>query len=519
MAVYEYSISLLSLEDCPVQKSPQEFILLLKAWRKHHSFRTTCLVCQKALAFQNLPYTTCCEHFFYNSLIKSYPVQFIAIPTPGYVFALPVLKRLMRQANITTKQDFLVLPDPIYWQVASTLMYEKVMKFVLGLPMTTRTLTVQPASKEDQYYKQTLETPCNYGSVNIRACGKSTFMRKAVCGKRVILSMRGMIVPDASLKPNQIRLPAHIVKTFRIENQWIILNRMPSLQPGNFVALQVVSGWEYDCFGIPLEVVQAMNADFDGDECNLYLIPNTQSQAECATILNPESQLGCFVMQGPKLTPTQDMLVAYHVKYSDIDFLPYKHPSLVKTFRVLYDTYGSQRTFAYIDRMRQFYLDVMRNQMCFALTLKEMYALYRFGRAGSLEAFTQKAKDSRGCMVTQVMSGAKGSFEHLYQMFGAVGYQDGVDIEHCFWEGLTANEAVYHAKTATEALSKTCKIWEPGYSYSKLVHSLQGLHVDYRGYLMDGDTVIETDVLNALHFTDVMSVEGFQHLLDRTKKV
>ncbi|GFR15375.1 RPOLA_N domain-containing protein, partial [Trichonephila clavata] len=65
-----------------------------------------------------------------------------------------------------------------------------------------------------------------------------------------------------------------------------------------FIALKVHSpGWEYDCFGIPLEVVQAMNADFDGDECNLYLVPNALSQAECATILNPESQLGCFVMQ------------------------------------------------------------------------------------------------------------------------------------------------------------------------------------------------------------------------------
>ncbi|GFR27737.1 RPOLA_N domain-containing protein [Trichonephila clavata] len=118
-----------------------------------------------------------------------------------------------------------------------------------------------------------------------------------------------MIVPDASLRSNQIQLPAHVVKKFSIQNQWIILNRMPSLQPGNFIALKVSSpGCEYDCFGIPLEVVQAMNADFH-DEYNLYLVPNALSQAECATILNPESQLGCFVMQGPKLTPTQDMMV------------------------------------------------------------------------------------------------------------------------------------------------------------------------------------------------------------------
>lgn len=293
---------------------------------------------------------------------------------------------------------------------------------------------------------------------------------------------------------------------------------MPSLQPENFIALQIVSpGWEYDCFGIPLEVVQAMNADFDGDECNLYVVPNPQSQAECAIILNPEFELGSFVMEGPKLTPSQDMLVAYYLKYHDIDFLPYKHVNLEKTFRVLYDMYGSRQAFGYIDRMRCFYLDVLQNEICFALTLEEMKNLFRWGR-GSPEEFQTKAKNSRGCLVSQVMSEAKGSFEHLYQMFGAIGYQNGVYISHSFWEGLDANEAIHHAKTATEALSKTSKIWEPGYSYSKMVHSLQGLHMDYEGRLMDGDMVIENDILDAIHYTDVMSVEGFQFLLEKILK-
>ncbi|GFR14419.1 uncharacterized protein TNCT_422201 [Trichonephila clavata] len=118
--------------------------------------------------------------------------------------------------------------------------------------------------------------------------------------------------------------------------------------------------------------------------------------------------------------------------------------------------------------------------------------------------------------MTQELSGAKGSFEHLYQMFGSIGYQNDVFVKHSFWEGLRAKEAVVHAKTATEALSNASKIWEPGYSYYKMVYNLQGLYVDYKGRLMDGETVIENDVLNVFHYTDVMSVEGFQHLLDTT---
>ncbi|GFS72652.1 uncharacterized protein TNCV_1420551 [Trichonephila clavipes] len=165
--------------------------------------------------------------------------------------------------------------------------------------------------------------------------------------------------------------------------------------------------------------------------------------------------------------------------------------------------------------MRQFYLDVLQRQMCFALTLQEMQTLYEWGRE-SLEGFQQKAETSSGCLVTQVLSGAKGSFEHLYQMFGSIGYQNDVFVKHSFWEGLRANEAVVHAKTATEALSNASKIWEPGYSYYKMVYNLQGLYVDYKGRLMDGETVIENDVLNVFHYTDVMSEEGFQHLLDTT---
>ncbi|GFW25985.1 RPOLA_N domain-containing protein [Trichonephila clavipes] len=226
-------------------------------------------------------------------------------------------------------------------------------------------------------------------------------------------------------------------------------------------------------------MVQAMNTDFDGDECNLYLVPNVLSQAECATILNREFQLGCFVMQGLKLTPTRDMLVMYFSKFKDIPFLPYKQRDLSKTFQVLYDCYGSQQTFKYIDQMRQFYLDVLQRQMCFALTLQEMQALYEWGRE-SLEVFQQKTEMSSGCLVTQVLSGAKGSFENLYQKFGSIGCQNEVFVKHSFWEGLRANEAAVHAKMATEALSNASKIWEPGYSYYKMVYNLQGLYGDYK---------------------------------------
>ena len=489
--------------------SPVELIQLLQAWRKHHSTGATCTKCHQTLVFEHVPYTTCCQQFYYRH-IRIYPVKSIAIPTPGYTFGLPVLKRMMHQAHITANQDFLILPDPIYWQVVTTLAYEKVMKFVQGKPITNKTKMIQPPSKVDKFYKEILEAPLNYGSLHRRSCGKNTLMRQVAFGKRCTYSMRGMIVPDASLRPNEIRLPAKTIRQFHLRHQWVILNRMPSLQPGNFIALHVSSaGWEYDCFGIPLEVVQSMNADFDGDECNLYLVPNPMSQAECATLLNPESQMSCFVMQGPKLVPTQDMLVAYYLRFQDIHFLPYKHPDLKTTFRVVCDLYGSRATFHCFELMRKFYLDAFHHHS-FALTFREMDTLHALAQHTTVDTFAEKL--SNECLTIQVKSGAKGGFEHLHQMFGHVGDQDGYWVRNSFYTGLDPVESMYHAQVSMEALSKTRKIWQPGYSYSKVVHNLQAVHVDYGGRLVDGDIVVEDDVLNALHFTDVMSIEAFQYL-------
>ena len=190
--------------------------------------------------------------------------------------------------------------------MSTTLVYEKILKFVLGQPMSCRTKTVQPSSKTPMFYKQIQQAPLNYGSLDSRSCGKATFIRQAAFGKRCSYSMRGMIVPDATLKPNEIRLPDFIVEKFQLKGKWIILNRMPSLQPENFVALQIpVNGplWPYDCFGVPLEILPSINGDFDGDEVNTYLFFSHLSQAECATILNPEWEMGSFVM-GIKLNPS-----------------------------------------------------------------------------------------------------------------------------------------------------------------------------------------------------------------------
>lgn len=500
MTVARYRVQLLDYDDCKTYLCPDEFISLLKDWRKSHTYSSHCNTCQKKFKFHEVHYTSCCGQFYYDSGIKCYTVNSIAVKTPGYVFMLPQLQRMLERSKITTNQEFLVFPDPIFWQVTTTLVYEKVLKFVKGLPVTYRTKYVHPPSKTPLFYKQMQEAPLNYGSLSSRSCGKATLIRQIAFGKRCVLSMRGMIVPDSSLRPNQIRVPDFIVNRFQLKGKWVILNRMPTLQPGNIVALQIPNdSWPHHCFGIPLEIINSINGDFDGDEINIYMVPNLQSQAECASLLNSEWEMGCFV-GGIKLAPSQDMLVAYHLFYDEIDFLPYKSQNLQKTFQVIYELYGSKKCFDAIDNMRRFYLDALHRRTLFALTLEDMHS-------------------NGACFKAQIDSGAKGSFEHLKQMFDEIGQQGDLYVKSSFWKGLTPLEAVAHANVSHQALSESGKIWQPGYGYTKIAYNVHDIKVDYLGRLMDGSKrVIEKDVLDAIHHTDVMLEDTFQYLIENVLK-
>lgn len=507
MAVDRYRISLLELEKCPLQCMPSELLFILKAWRKSHVFGHACSECQTPLNFQRYKsFTCCCQQFYYNDQLTIYPVTPLAIPTPGYVFALPQLARMIKQANLSTHQEFLMLPDPIYWQVTTTLIYEKVAKFVMGVPMTSRTQQVQPASKAPLFYKQVQEAPLNYGSLESRSCGKATLIRQVAFGKRCRYSMRGMIVPDASLRPNEIRVPDYIVDKFGLRGKWVILNRMPSLQPENFVGLQVpVEGpaWPYDCFGIPLEILESINGDFDGDEANIYLVPSLLSQAECATLLNPECEMTSFVM-GLKLAPSQDMLVAYYLFYDEIDFLPIQFRDLKKTMHTISEVYGSRRAFQAFNDMRLFYLDRLQNRICFALTLKEMQ---------TLSTLLKEGKDIRSyqcCLTIQILAKAKGNFENLTQMFGSVGMQSGLHVKNSFYSGLNGVEAAAHGRASIYALYLVSYIWLPGYSYQKAMSNAHAMMINNVGSIVDEKRIILLDALDGYHYEDILSVSTFE---------
>ncbi|GBM71695.1 hypothetical protein AVEN_127065-1, partial [Araneus ventricosus] len=505
MSISSYNISVLRYEDCPIRFTPKQFLHYLKCWRNHHSHRNSCLTCRKKLTFRRYHFTTCCQHFYYQKC-ASYPVRFVAVRTPNWNFSIQCLPKFLKKYDIPYRQDFIVFSDPIYWQITTTLVYEKAMKLVQGIPMTRRTKDIQPPEKSFVFYKQMIEAPLNHGSLARRSCGKNTFIRQYVYGKRCILAMRGTISADSSLEPGQLRVPDQLS---HLLGEHVLVNRMPSLQPENVIELQVAKTWKYDCFGLPLEILESLHADFDGDEINVWIFNNYQSQAECTYLLSSKYEMGSKTI-GLKLAPCQDMLVVFYIHYDKIQFLPYKHPQkdLKKTFRTIYDLYGSAKTYECFNEMRKYYLYVLNNERVFSITLKELRRLIKL--SATYKTFDQFEKNvPEGDLVIQIKSGAKGSLYHLYQMVKCVGPQDNGYVKSSYWDGLTPWEAVLHAKTSYYALLQSGKIWEPGYSYSKNVFNLQGLHVDYKGRLMDNDILIENSVLNTMDSSLILSDEAF----------
>ncbi|KAF8796710.1 hypothetical protein HNY73_001056 [Argiope bruennichi] len=422
------------------------------------------------------------------------------------------MERCLKQHKLKVDQEFIVFPDPIYWQIPSTLIYEKIMKFIKGLPITRRTEEILPPKKAVTFYRQAQDAPLNHGNLTLRSCGKNTLMRQYVFGKRCTLAMRGTISADSSLEPCQMRVP---VKLKHLLGKHVLVNRMPSLQPENVINLQVAKTWEYDCFGLPLEVLESLHADFDGDEINVWILESIQAQAECMFLLNSKMDMGSKTI-GLKLAPCQDMLVVFYINFDKINFLPYKDPNrnLKKTFRVIYDLYGSAKTYECINAMRLYYLEVMENEIVFSITLEEIQNLIcQAEKFNSYEEFEKKIKGEN--LIVQIKSGAKGSLYHLYQMFKCIGPQADGYVSSSFWKGLDPWEAVLHAKISFDALLQSGKIWEPGYGYSKNVFNLQGLHVDYQGRLVDGKIMIEKDVLNTMDRELILSDDAFNEILKR----
>ena len=107
------------------------------------------------------------------------------------------------------------------------------------------------------------------------------------------------------------------------DGDWTIINRQPSLHAGSMMAMKVkvVPG---KTFRLNLATTQSFNADFDGDEMNLFPPFSEQARAELATISSVHNHIVSAQASKSNITIVQDCLLGSYLMTKCDDPIP-KH--------------------------------------------------------------------------------------------------------------------------------------------------------------------------------------------------
>lgn len=114
--------------------------------------------------------------------------------------------------------------------------------------------------------------------------GKKGIIRKAILGKRINFSGRGVIIPSPDIRTDEAEIPEIIMDELTLtEGNKVLLNRQPSLHIHNIQAFKVKK-IKCNAIGINPLVCSGFNADFDGDSMAVYktdtAAPNTMTVSE-----------------------------------------------------------------------------------------------------------------------------------------------------------------------------------------------------------------------------------------------
>uniref|UniRef100_A0A6C0JQ45 DNA-directed RNA polymerase n=1 Tax=viral metagenome TaxID=1070528 RepID=A0A6C0JQ45_9ZZZZ len=97
------------------------------------------------------------------------------------------------------------------------------------------------------------------------------------------------------------------------ENDIILFNRQPSLRPESIIAKRVNIIKNCNTFRLPLPCTTPLNADFDGDECNVHILQDLMARIECIELMNPAEQIISSQKGIPIITPVQDSLIGSYL--------------------------------------------------------------------------------------------------------------------------------------------------------------------------------------------------------------
>lgn len=129
----------------------------------------------------------------------------------------------------------------------------------------------------------------------------------------------GKFIPIVLPKKKKIKLEiGYIVERQLMDGDWVLLNRQPSLRPESLRAkkVKILPG---KTFRFNLASTEAFNADFDGDEMNIWLPQSYESLAELIDICSVEANFTTSQHSRPIIAMKQDSMTGgYLLTYGDV---------------------------------------------------------------------------------------------------------------------------------------------------------------------------------------------------------
>jgi len=128
-------------------------------------------------------------------------------------------------------------------------------------------------------------------SMVMRLAGKRGLLRRYLLGQATLFSGRSVIVPDLSLGPDSIGLPAAMSTSLGIDRlgdagEVVLLNRQPTLHPYNILALRAQAA-PGDAIRLHPLVLTMIAGDFDGDTVAVHRPLTPEARAEALSKLSP----------------------------------------------------------------------------------------------------------------------------------------------------------------------------------------------------------------------------------------
>ncbi len=151
-------------------------------------------------------------------------------------------------------------------------------------------LCCSKASREHRQQVPRLLAQC-VGDVLSRDVGAGKFLRREVLGRRLTRSARAVIVPRPDLRIDQIAIPADVLDVIfeglpEANRRFVLVHRNPTLHRYGLLAMRPVRSTAGGAvFGLPLGILDALGADFDGDQAAVVALETDEAVAEAQRLL------------------------------------------------------------------------------------------------------------------------------------------------------------------------------------------------------------------------------------------